>query len=711
MGNQVGNHFVGLLAALGLLGACTTVIELPVEEVNESAGQAGAPTAQAPIQGGDAPTGMVSVHIAGSVLLANGFTDQITGHFAAEMTAGSAMGRMRLTARFCADAACTVPIAVTNPVVEGADAMGFYVFSSASPSGTGFDKAFVITEAPAGTSYLQLIGDTEFSVGASKGACTSVVDCPGDADVLQVASWQTIAPNASGGVPESNPAASTTLVHVDAPGQALALDTVTYLGHVFYEGEKLWAPDVPVDGGRMLAATSNAQDDARNFMALISLEDVTGSSGQPGADSYTLQKNGSDFQGDVCGVIRGDSGLFAIAVDNEGAHVMRLNLDGTQAYDEPVATITPPNPQDATAWPWPCRGVWAESGGHEWLYLVQHKGAGSDDTSRPYPLYSVNLQNGTWEGHGAETHDKWAIRGLVHDAANGRLIGLDMSWSKANLTAQIGFHRLLPIPILADGSLDEPGQAVITDVFGDERCDSTVHWVSGMSLAMVGGQTRLLVGHDYGVAAYDPSTLVKFSDLDLTSYGRLIGQIALSPDGSRAYAVPHCKALSALSDFTLPYGAGVEISDKNLAAELDLSGANLSVAQTQIDINGDGLKDNGIDLDFYRVKQYIRSYSSTMSIPPVVFTAPQMAVGESVVFLRGTGIQGNGYDTMSSPGLGQARDLGVFDRATGHGAVLNDYLPWFNGLSAEDGTAVWGYPIWQDHASSVGWVEYLPAPQ
>ena len=58
-------------------------------------------------------------------------------------------------------------------------------------------------------------------------------------------------------------------------------------------------------------------------------------------------------------------------------------------------------------------------------------------------------------------------------------------------------------------------------------------------------------------------------------------------------------------------------------------------------------------------------------------------------------------------GLGQAQDIGVFDLSNGRGVILNEYLPWWNGLSAGDGTARWGITL-QEETSSVGWIEYLP---
>lgn len=230
-------------------------------------------------------------------------------------------------------------------------------------------------------------------------------------------------------------------------------------------------------------------------------------------------------------------------------------------------------------------------------------------------------------------------------------------------------------------------------------------------MASVGGTSRLLVGHDDGVAVYDPQTLAKESDVDLTTHGILFSGFAASPDGERLYAMPQCKSVTGNSDFELPQGAGTENADKNLVAVLDLSGPELQVASTDIDINGDGTTDDGIDLDYYRIKSYIRSFASTLPIPPVVYTGPQMAVGESMLFVRGSGIQGNGQGSLSSSGMGQAQDVSFFDLATGDGVVFGEYMPFFDGLSSEagQGTGIWGYDVWPGQETSVGWIEYLPA--
>lgn len=67
-------------------------------------------------------------------------------------------------------------------------------------------------------------------------------------------------------------------------------------------------------------------------------------------------------------------------------------------------------------------------------------------------------------------------------------------------------------------------------------------------------------------------------------------------------------------------------------------------------------------------------------------------MGASMIFfLRGSGIQGNGADILSSSGLGQVQDVAFFDRTSGKGVVFG--IPWLDDLSSMAGTgaAIWGY--------------------
>ena len=646
---------------------------------------------------GPMPVDLVPVMIDTQVLLPTNHGSQLYNLFSAEFSAGSAMGRMRVWARFCEDAACEDPVAVVQGAIEDADEDGYYVFSTASTSGTGFDHRVTFDQAPVGTWTMQLIGDTQASHIMDKGECTGLDDCPGDVDLLQM-EGTSVEPNNEGGQ-HHNAVAATMEITIEGEGDEVTVEDVVFLGHVVFSGEEIHTP-APADDGRLLVAVSNEADDFRNFIALVDLD----GSDTPAADSYTLQHDGSDFLGDVCGVVAGGGSRWAIGVGSDGAHVFPLDADGQQVSDAPIVSVPP----QGEAYPWPCRGVYAEIGGHEHLYLAQFQGAGSLDNSGPHPFYDVDLTDGT-VATPLDAMADMAMRSVAIDS-EGNLVALDMSWSQDAGNEGQPFDRLIPITVDGTGAVTGTGTIVVTDHTSDQQCDSTANWPSSIRVADVGGTERLLLGHDDGVAVLDPATLTEVDDLDLRDWGTLFSQMVPSPDGSRIYAMPTCKSITA-EDFELPFGADVEQADKNLVAVLDATGSDLGLADTGIDVNGDGMADEGIDLDYYRIKSYIRSFSSTLPIPPVVYTGPQLAVGKAMLFVRGTGIQGNGGATISSSGMGQPQDFALFDLETGHGVVLNGYMPFFDGLSSMAGTgaAIWGWDVWPGRESSVGWIEYLPA--
>ncbi len=650
------------------------------------------------------PTALVDVTIRGSVLLGNNYPQQLHPLFRASFTSSSGMGRLQLFARFCRDAACDDPIALVPAQVAGASSEGLYVFSTASVTGGGFDKEFIIPQAPAGASFMQLIGDTERSRLYGRGTCTGIGDCPSDVDVLQMTGFN-IEGNVSGG--DFNPSAASTPVTV-TEGGTIDLTDVLYLGHVVFSTDLVAGNPSPTDRGTLLAAMSNRASTFRNFMAHISLTDASNNAGAVLPASYELQQSGAAYAGDVCGIVRGDTSMFAIGINIEGASIFRLNNDGSQASDSPIVTIPPTMAGDPTTLSYPCRGVWQRSSdGSEHLYLNQFRGAGSNDTSSPHPIVHVNVTASRFATPFDASLGEHAIRALVL-RGDGNLVGVDMSWSRDASNRGVTVNRLIPISVNAtNGALGSVGAAVLTTVRSDETCGSTANYPTGAAVLPIGGTPRLLVGWDQGVEVYDPTTLRRVSGLDLLDFGQLFSQFAPSLDGTRIYALPNCKTIGSRSRFRLPAGAGTENSDTNLVAVLDATGATLAVASTTIDIDGDGSLDHGIDMDFYRLKAYIREFSSTLPIPPVVYTAPRLAVGEAMLFVRGSGAQFGG---SASSGLGQVQDLGFFDLATGHGGVFGGYVPWFHGLSsgAGTGTGIWGYDVYPGSEASVGALVYIP---
>lgn len=650
--------------------------------------------------------GRVAVSIDGEVLLANGYPGQLLPLFRADLGSGSALARVALFARFCSDAACESELFVVPITLEDADANGRYVLSSASLSGVGFAKAFTITEAPLGTSYVQIIGDTQMSVERGLGACGGTTACPGDFDVVQTEGYQ-VGQNTDGLT--AQPPAATMQVTVSAAGASLSLPSTVYLGHLELDPGPL-AAEAPGDTGTLVAAMSNADDTYRNFIALIDLDDPSANPGTTSSASYVLQKAGAAFAGDVCGLVRGGTTLYAIGVDDVGTHVFRLSAaTGLQLSDTPAITVPPGNVNDPATFHWPCRGVFGSMGGKDHLYLVAFKGAGSLTTSSPYPFYDVNLTDGVVTTPIAET--QLALRAVALDGTS-HLFALDMSWSQYSVSNDIDNNRILELTRDVSGTVTGVGTTTETTLTSDEQCDSNLHWPTGAAVVSIGGTPRLLVGHDSGVAVYDVSTHTQITNVLLPNHGRLFSEIVPSGDGSRVYALPQCKAINSDTTFRLPYAVVTEYADTNLVAILDTAGSALAMAATTLDIDGNGTPDHGIDLDYYFLKKYIRDHGTTLPIPPVVYTGPQLAVGQSMLFVRGTGIQGNGSNVVSSSGMGQVQDVGFFSLATGRGMVFGDYMPWTDGLSSEGGTnnAIWGYDVHAGKESSVGAIAYLPAP-
>jgi hypothetical protein len=645
------------------------------------------------------------VDIQGAVLLANGYPGQILPLFRAEVSAGSALGRVELFARFCSDAACASPIAVVPLVIDGADANGRYVPASADTTGAGFAKPFTITQAPLGASFVQIIGDTEFSSDAGLGVCSTVANCPADFDVVSIGGF-VVGQNVDGTTEQ--PAPATVALNVTGRNVQLDLPDTFYLGHLHFDRGPLAAP-APADDGTLVMAVSNSADTFRNLIGLVDLSDASATPGALGPASYTLQKNGADFEGDVCGLVRGGGTLYAVGIDNTGANIFRLSATtGVQTSDVPVVVMPPSNMSDPTTYPRPCRGVFGSMGGVDHLYLLQFSGAGSSATSHPYPFYDVDLTNGTYATPITDTD--LALRAIAVDGTS-HLFAVDMSWSKDSDDNGIGFNRIFELSRDASGYVTG-SNATTTDLLSDEQCGSQLNWPSGAAVVSLGGSPRLLVGHDTGVAVYNPSDLTQASNLLLPGFGQLFTELVPSPDGARLYAQPQCKAVNTATTFQLPYAQTTEAADTNLVAILDLSSAPLAVATTSIDIDGNGTPDHGIDLDYWFLKRFIRDHSSTLPIPPVVFTGPQLAVGETMLFVRGSGIQGNGSTAISSSGLGQVQDVGFFSLSTGRGVVFGDYIPWTDGLSsnAGRGPGIWGYDVHAGQESSVGALVYLPAP-
>lgn len=693
MGRKLG--WVGLGCVVLVAGCGTTVDGTPDQGNNPS--------------DGGAPGTLVTVDIQGEVLLANGYPGQILPLFRSEISSGSALGRVELFARFCADAACVTPLAVVPLVIDGADEDGRYVLASASTSGEGFSKPFSIPQAPLGASFLQIIGDTQFSQEAGLGECSTTSNCPADFDVISIDGYQ-VGQNVDGTTEQPGPA--TVAITVPNRGAVLTLDDTFYLGHLQFDRGPLADP-APADDGTLLLAISNEADSYRNLVGTV---DLSNASATPGAltTSYTLQNDGSAFAGDICGMVRGGGSVYVIGLDNVGTHIFELSAaTGAQVSDQPLVTIPPADgddPPDPNSFARPCRGVYGVVNSVEHLYLIQFAGAGALETSYPFPFYDVDVTNGTYTTPITDTD--YALRAIAIDGT-AHLFAIDMSWSKDAGDNNIDFNRILELERDSDGYVIGIDSTTVTDLASDEPCGATNNWPSGAAVVTIDGASQLVLGHNTGVATYNVSTLEQDVNLPLPGFGQLFAELVPSGDGTRLYALPQCKALNTSTTFELPYAQTTENADTNLVAILATTGTDLAIASTTIDIDADGTNDHGIDLDYWFLKRFIRDHSTTLPIPPVVFTGPQLAVGESMLFVRGSGIQGDGTpNQISSSGLGQVQDIGFFSLSTGRGIVFDDYIPWTDGLSSEagTGTGIWGYDVHAGRESSVGAILYLPAP-
>jgi len=663
-----------------------------------SAGMAGAAGA------GGAPPVQFTVNA--SVVLSKNYENQYDALFRATFGAGSKSSRGKLMARFCTDAACDNVVALLAATVQGADSNGYYVYS------TGFPKDVSVSGMVSpDAKYVQFVLDTQYSIDVGKGACDTadLQSCPGDADTLQTDA-DTIQ-NTGAGAPD-NPAPGSSSVTITDGGTADLTGGTTYLGSIRYLGQEIWTPPTK-ETGKVLVSTSN-----NGYTDKIQIADL--STYKISSDSYVMQRDGADYKGDICGLIQGAGAVYAVGVTPDfGAHVFQIDpTTGKQVGTDSVAFIPHPDftgpessgPQTGLAanrYPYPCRGVFVNAAdGSKHLYLVQFKGAGSLTTSHPAPLYHVALGSSPTSERLFASNSDMAWRAI--DISGNTLYIAEMSWSVSNQN-DVGKDKICTVHLGNDGSASSKVNCTATTYVSDNSCGSTAHWPSALKVVSLAGTPYVAMGHDGGVAVFDTSVSPQYN-VDLTHYGTLIGDMAMAPDGSRLYASPQCKADTAVAWFELPYAKSTEKSDKNLVAVLDTSGSKLKVATTSIDIDGDSTPDNGVDLDYYFLKKYIRSFGTTLPIPPVVYTGPQLAVGKKSLFVRGTGIQGSG-GTLSSSGMGQVQDMGVFDLGTGKGIVFQNYMPFFDGLSSNAGAGpgIWGYELGAEgEENSTGAILYLP---
>lgn len=353
-------------------------------------------------------------------------------------------------------------------------------------------------------------------------------------------------------------------------------------------------------------------------------------------------------------------------------------------------------------------------------------------------------------------------RSLAVDAAKSALYLLDASYSKANVDAGATeqYNRLVKLPIAATGDLALLGLAVnstktlstaavqtaqvllfanlknVTSVMKKTAFASETqsglsngackNYPSSLEMITAGaaGKEWLAMGYNNGVAFFDPANLSAApndSGNIATTYGVQFSQLIPSLDHHTLYAVPSCKAPDA-GAFKIPPPKGPASAvgvDRMGAAILDLTKDQPWVNFVKpYKIAGE---DFGVELRYFWLKKYLLDHLSTSAsgaLPNIVYTGLQVTLGEKTMFLRGTGIQGNSLDTISSSGLGQLQDVAVFSLEHGEGLMLNHYTPFFNALSSGAGrmTGIWGLDLstpeefgtGKGKEASVGAILYVP---
>lgn len=535
------------------------------------------------------------------IKLPQNFPNQFYDLYYSYFNSGSKMGRGHLCARFCSDAACAHPTAIVPVTVPGADSKG-YLYST-NPSDKSF-KSVTITQAPVGAQYVQFILDTQYgneingkqpsdspqggpwSMGVWSHGCNAFANCPADLDLLQT-SAAPIAKNTNG-LNSNNPAPITTPITVE-DGKPVTLADPIYLGSIYMSRTEIAAKPA-TESGRLAVSVSNGA--YKNKIQLLDLSTYALSS-----DSYVLQHKGADFIGDVCGFVRSATQLYAIGVDiatGAGAHIFALDHVTGQQLHQNTTFISNPDFVDADQngvpdkavsvnnLPYPCRGVAVAKGGKQWLYLLQFKGAGSEATSYPEPLYAVDVTNFSDTAPGIVTkplHDlsisSMALRTAAVNAAKSHLFLGEMSWSYDN-QSDAKKNKILMFSLDGAGKLSVPAdkknlKITVTEATADEKCGGQVNYPAGMAIVPYAGKELLLLGHDRGLTSYEVATTTQSTPGKAPTIEGWLHEITLRTplhfSGGRPGDMKKAKAL-VLADFeTHQSGKGLSKNEIAYLAE------------------------------------------------------------------------------------------------------------------------------------------------
>lgn len=547
---------------------------------------------------------------------------------------------------------------------------------------TGFPKAITVSGVPAnGDAFVRFALDTTYSQGLNgKGW--------GPIDVVQ-----------SGGGADARPSLNNNLVAGSTKVNLTAGKTAD-MGEVLIGTIQFSDPSfAPSNEDGYLFAAASGNGSFRNAMKIL---DTANYSLLP---QVTAKLKGADFSGDLCGFVDspGDE-LYVTAVGNEGAYLFTFNKK-TKAFasTEPVWIPHPdckdgkcPAKLDVENYPWLCRGALFTKGAKRFVALVDYKGAGALPMPTGITAAVVDVSGGklvaTYNYKTSPfTTPKRLLRGVA--AIDDTLFFYEPSWSRQLGDEKISKKSVVyAVPTNDAGGLDFDKRKPFQVDPADDVCGSTNHWAPGIRAISTGAGDQLAIGTDNGITFMKKDGSIA-SKVDLKEYGTLITSFGVSPDKTSLFAMPNCK--SSVKKATVLRGVGTTRTnlDRHAIAVLNISGKGApELKLTNRDFDEDGKDDGGIDLEYLYLKRDLLRWcpDCTGSVPPTTYTGPEITVGNKSVFMRGTGIQGANTPggSISSTGLGQVGDVGVYDIEKGKGVMFRKFNLLMDGPSSR-----WGYDL------------------
>jgi len=402
------------------------------------------------------------------------------------------------------------------------------------------------------------------------------------------------------------------------------------------------------------------------------------------------------------------SQVYAVAVANEGAYVFGYD-SATRAFaqGEPIHIPHPecksgkcPAKPSAVAYPWLCRGAVAEKGSKTFLYLHDFKGAGAQTTTNGFTAAALDVtdlfkgKGALLETYGVGSNPFFTAKRIFRGSAvvGDKVFLVEPSWSKqlADDKAPRKTH-VHGVTIGADGKLDFGKRSTFVGDTADDTCGATNNWIPGFTVQNFAGGPKLFLGNDASISIHTPDG-ARVGDVDTRAYGTLVTSFGLAPDGKTLYAMPNCKSSTKKAKILQGISQKRTDLDRHAVMVLDLAarGASPAIKDTTRDFDEDNQPDGGVDVEFLYLKRDLLRWCETCTgvVPPTTYTGPEIAVGERSLFLRGSGIQGDGSASMNSSGLGQVGDLGVYDLGSGRGVMFRGFTLMLDGPSAR-----WGFDL------------------